>query len=344
MASHALDPSSLVTFGSAAAGHDGVLSDSSGTLVIKPCTPAEIAFYESANTSHPDLAAYMPLYMGTLQLSAPDAAAASTASTGDEVGTAASLALSDPGPLKGKKLDTGVSIVLENVAAGFRKPNIMDIKLGARLYDDSTKPEKRARLDKVAAETTSSSLGFRIAGMRTWLGGEDSMAERDGDDTISFEAGSGYKLFNKLYGRKFAAENVVDAFREYVLVPSAGVSKVQAANCVQRFIRDLKDLQQIFEKIESRMYSASILLVYEGDPDAYAAATKAETEYSAQEEMQEDDEEEEEEAPPKIAVVKLIDFAHASWTPGQGPDENLLQGVRSTIRIMEELAAELGTS
>ncbi|KAJ9644517.1 hypothetical protein H2201_000291 [Coniosporium apollinis] len=343
MAEHALDPSSLVTFGSAAAGHDGVLSDPSGELVIKPCTPAEIAFYESANTSHPDLAAYMPLYMGTLQLSAPG----STTPTippekGAEVGTAATLALSDPGPLKGKKLDTGVSIVLENVAAGFRKPNIMDIKLGARLYDDSTKPEKRARLDKVAAETTSSSLGFRIAGMRTWQGEKSETV--GGDETVSLEAGSGYKIFNKMYGRKFSAENVMDAFREYVLVPSAGVSKPQAADCVRRFLKDLKDLRQIFENVESRMYSASILLVYEGDPEAYAAATKAETDYLAQEAKQGDDKEEDEEAPPKIAVVKLIDFAHASWTPGNGPDENLLQGVRSTIKIMEKLATELGTS
>jgi 1D-myo-inositol-tetrakisphosphate 5-kinase/inositol-polyphosphate multikinase len=41
---------------------------------------------------------------------------------------------------------------------------------------------------------------------------------------------------------------------------------------------------------------------------------------------------------PRAYSLKLIDFAHAEWTPGQGPDENNLKGVRSLIRIFEELA------
>jgi 1D-myo-inositol-tetrakisphosphate 5-kinase/inositol-polyphosphate multikinase len=58
--------------------------------------------------------------------------------------------------------------------------------------------------------------------------------------------------------------------------------------------------------------------------------------------MDDDDElleDAEEPALPKLFSVKLIDFAHATWTPGQGPDENSLKGVRSLIRIFEELAA-----
>ena len=43
-------------------------------------------------------------------------------------------------------------------------------------------------------------------------------------------------------------------------------------------------------------------------------------------------------AMPHIYSLKLIDFAHAEFTPGQGPDENALHGVRSLIRIFEELA------
>jgi len=42
---------------------------------------------------------------------------------------------------------------------------------------------------------------------------------------------------------------------------------------------------------------------------------------------------------PHIAVAKLIDFAHASWTPGQGPDENALQGVRNVLSILTDLSA-----
>ena len=40
---------------------------------------------------------------------------------------------------------------------------------------------------------------------------------------------------------------------------------------------------------------------------------------------------------PKIYSLKLIDFAHAEWVPGQGPDENNLFGIRNLIKIFEEL-------
>jgi 1D-myo-inositol-tetrakisphosphate 5-kinase/inositol-polyphosphate multikinase len=50
------------------------------------------------------------------------------------------------------------------------------------------------------------------------------------------------------------------------------------------------------------------------------------------------DEDEIEVSLPRIYSLKLIDFAHARWTPGQGPDENVLKGVRSLIRIFDELS------
>jgi 1D-myo-inositol-tetrakisphosphate 5-kinase/inositol-polyphosphate multikinase len=40
---------------------------------------------------------------------------------------------------------------------------------------------------------------------------------------------------------------------------------------------------------------------------------------------------------PKIYVVKVIDFAHATWVPGQGPDENALLGVRSVAKVLEHI-------
>ena len=51
----------------------------------------------------------------------------------------------------------------------------------------------------------------------------------------------------------------------------------------------------------------------------------------------------EEGVPVKVHDFRLIDFAHASWTPGQGPDENTLVGIRNLIKIMEELAGEKGS-
>ncbi|OJD40698.1 inositol polyphosphate multikinase [Diplodia corticola] len=383
MAPSTLDPKTLSAFENAAAGHDGVLSDPTGALVIKPCTAAEIAFYESATASHPALAAYMPTFMGTLELNkspeaatlaaavasdSPDPSGASTpavapipeaaapasgTAAGTGTGTAATLSLDDVGPMKGKKLSTDTSIVLENVAAGFRKPNILDLKLGARLYDDGTSEAKAARLDKVASETTSSSLGFRIAGMRVWQGEGE---KKESDEHAVFDEASGYKTFNKLYGRVFGAENVVEGFREYFLVPGAGHSADTARPIVAKLLKDVKGAQAALEAEESRMYSASLLFVYEGDAkaakEAEKAAEKAEldalqTATAAGEKglNEEDDDEveldDDEEDVPKFAVVKLIDFAHATFRPGQGQDENALRGIRSVVKILEDLKAEL---
>lgn len=365
---------------------DGVLSDPTGALVIKPCTAAEIAFYESASASHPSLAAYMPTYMGTLELnSSPEAAvtaantAANTAAAAlaastpavpaipeagapakGDTGTAANLSINDVGPMKGKKLATDTCIVLENAAAGFAKPNILDLKLGARLYDDDTAPAKRERLDKVANETTSASLGFRIAGMRVWQGeGGAPTEEKATDEYAVVDTESKYKTYNKLYGRVFNAESVVEGFREYFLVKGAGQTAASARRIVGRILRDVRGAQAVLEAEESKMYSASLLFVYEGDAvkakEAEDAATKAEIEAlqtataAGKNALNEEDDDEveledDEEPVPKVATVKLIDFAHASWTPGQGPDENALRGVRSVVKILEDLEAELANA
>ena len=56
--------------------------------------------------------------------------------------------------------------MLENLSYGFVKPNILDIKLGTVLYDESASVEKRARMEKTARETTSLETGIRITGFQ----------------------------------------------------------------------------------------------------------------------------------------------------------------------------------
>jgi 1D-myo-inositol-tetrakisphosphate 5-kinase/inositol-polyphosphate multikinase len=76
------------------------------------------------------------------------------------------------------------------------------------------------------------------------------------------------------------------------------------------------------------MYSASILFVYEGDAEALETGIQAE----ARGEVVDDEEEEEEETVPQfICKAKLIDFAHASFREGAGPDHNVLPGVMTVL-------------
>jgi 1D-myo-inositol-tetrakisphosphate 5-kinase/inositol-polyphosphate multikinase len=305
---------------------DGVLSDESGALVVKPCTDAEITFYESVAASHPDLVPHLPTFMGQLTLSADK-----TADTAPESGTI-QTADGTVERLHGKKLATELHIVLENITNGFKKPNVLDLKLGAQLWDDAAKPEKRARLDAVSAETTSGSLGFRIAGMRTYKGESVPAVPEDLTKFVEEDKQGGFWVYNKMYGRKFSSEDVNDGFVSYIFPGEKTQAELERAREVLAFfLGEVKDIIEVFEKKESRMYSASILLVYEGDVDEYAKTKQ--TLRSAHPE----DEDEDEDNLPKLAAVKMIDFAHATWQPGKGPDENALKGMRSTANILKQL-------
>jgi 1D-myo-inositol-tetrakisphosphate 5-kinase/inositol-polyphosphate multikinase len=225
-------------------------------------------------------------------------------------------------------------IVLEDIAHGFKKPNVLDLKLGAQLWDEAAKPEKRARLDKVSNETTSGSLGFRIAGMRTYKGKEMPEIPEELKEYVEAEKEAGFWVYNKMYGRKFDAENVNDGFVEYIFPGEKTEAELdRAREVLAYFLGEVKDILEVFESKESRMYSASILLVYEGDVEEYAN-TKQKLRSAHPED---EDEEDEDEFVPKLAEVKMIDFAHATWTSGKGPDENALQGMRSTVKILKEM-------
>ena len=245
----------------------------------------------------------------------------------------------------GKKLDTDHAVVLENITAGFERPNTLDVKLGARLWDDGTPPAKRQRLDEVSANSTSSSLGFRIAGMRVWQPKEDAnTGEPQGQ----------YKVFDKYYGRKFSDNNVRSGFEEFFLEGTSKKKLTPLRRAVLELCEaEVTQMQQVLEKLESRMYSASILFVYEGDNQSLDKAIKAveelqkgqDTRQTEEEEEEEEDEEQgsddadskDDDDVPKIHAAKLIDFAHAHWTPEQGPDENMLLGVRNVKRILRQM-------
>ncbi|KAF3930463.1 hypothetical protein ABW20_dc0108396 [Dactylellina cionopaga] len=327
-------PPLIKRFSHAAAGHEGVLRDESGALLIKPCLPKEVAFYQSA-ADHPAFAKWMPTFMGTLQLNAQ-----TNASLGDKPGIppvpaiAPALPSSDAGEVSTRsdatvKKPLEISIVLSNLTYGFLKPCVLDVKLGAQLWDDEAPLDKRARLDEVANKTTSSSLGMRIAGMKVWKGPAND-----------------YQAYDKLYGRQFTAESAVDGFKEFLF--SGELTEEQSKLLAKRFADKVEQIESVMENQESRMYSASLLFVYEGDSDALDQALQIEKDKKPgkgtlvddedDDEDYDDDDDDEKPQDKKVEDLKIIDFAHASWTPGQGPDHNALRGVKSTLSLFKKLS------
>ncbi|KAK4096532.1 inositol trisphosphate kinase-like protein [Parathielavia hyrcaniae] len=371
------------------AGHDGALSDATGELFIKPCVQQEIDFYEKAFRDHPDFAALMPVYLGTLALNdATDVSAlneqlpAVAEHLSEGLKEQAVLAVKEaaaepadgpvdiePKPDKIRKIATKSSVVLGNSTYGFKKPNILDAKLGRRLWADDAPMEKRKRFEEITKATTNGSHGFRIAGMRVYKGSENP-EDLDPED---------FMVYSKDYGRfKVNKDNVVSEIAKFIFNKPAGIDKELGRAVAQAFLEELRRVEHVLANSETRMYSASLLFTFEGDGEALreaiarnnALASEMEEKDReldiAQEKVAEleaqvvsgviegdvkvvdvmggvaagsdQDEGAELSALPRIYSLKLIDFAHAQWVPGQGPDENSLLGVRSLIKIFEELA------
>lgn len=57
-------------------------------------------------------------------------------------------------------------ILLENVAAKFRNPCVLDIKMGTRQHGDDATEEKKERFIKKCQMSTSSIIGTRLIGMQ----------------------------------------------------------------------------------------------------------------------------------------------------------------------------------
>lgn len=106
------------------------------------------------------------------------------------------------------------------------------------------------------------------------------------------------------------------------------------------------------------MYSTSMLLIIEGDADALERAKEAEAEnekkvlekarlaetvveddekFVLQDDDEDEDDEESDEESYLTCSASLIDFAHAAFTPGLGPDENMLRGVRNVRIILDSI-------
>ncbi|ELQ32692.1 inositol polyphosphate multikinase [Pyricularia oryzae Y34] len=408
--------SSLSNIFSVVAPSAGTLCDPDGELFIKPATKQEVEFYESANAQHPDLADIMPVFMGTLQLNnhtdissineqLPVVSDVLSEHLKEEVVALAHQlhpALEGPAPgeesiawrpNRNKKIATDIAIVLENSAYGFARPNIMDCKLGVRLWADDAPEEKKRRFDKISAETTHKELGFRVAGMRVYRGSER-------DEELDPEE---YKKYDKDWGRfSVSTPTVVESMRKFLFNPRSGVSDEDAKFVAEAFCEELKKVEKRLAAEETRMYSASLLFVFEGDGPALKHAIKVNAEAAARKEarMTErqrlkdlarreaeaeaaahkgrspsnaaarvdsgidvsgdndvltrkaagalddyDDEDDDDvssdgsvETLEPVLQLRLIDFAHAAWVPGQGPDENVLKGVRSLITIFDEMS------
>lgn len=314
-------------------GHAGVLTTEDGSLIIKPALPLELQFYQTVQQSEKleHLSMFLPSFIGTLTLEGEI----------DEK-KSAELGNISVNPVDAPQRE---SIVLENVSHPFLKPNIIDIKLGTILYDESASADKVARMIETAKNTTSLETGIRLTGFQVY-------------DNITSEAVNTPKSYGKSIKPTDLPDGIARFFPVGVPLPQEGEERPAAASTtglpVQTLLSILKgiheevtEIREIFSELEIRMVGGSLLIIYEADwKQAEEGLKKLDDDQEGEEDSdQEDDEDDEGEEDNKRLgppyAVKLIDFAHTRLTPGKGPDEGVLLGLDTVIKLISGRIGQL---
>ncbi|CCD22278.1 inositol polyphosphate multikinase NDAI_0A01200 [Naumovozyma dairenensis CBS 421] len=351
-----------------AAGHDGTLTDDEGLLVFKPALTQEIDFYKAVHqlstASNADdsfsngdvpLYSWMPTFLGVLD------EGTTTTTTESDGAAVPQYVLEDPHMdstiLKQVVEDTDKItlnkkkyIVLENLLHGFKKPNVLDIKLGKILYDENATADKRQRLTMVSNTTTSSTLGFRICGMKIR---QNSVTDYLSQDHYENDFNN-YVFINKKFGRTRTQKDIKDAFKLYFGADT--LSKERISSLLTIFLQRLQLFYNTLLNQEIRMISSSLLFIYETDSDRWDILNNEDSmlrDNFLQSDDDDDDDDDDDEYEgednevltaknsrlkhSQLSSMSLIDFAHSKFTPGQGYDENVIEGVESLIQKFKDL-------
>lgn len=190
------------------------------------------------------------------------------------------------------------SVLLENLTQGFVRPCVSDWKIGTQLYDERDPlltDVKRTRMQRKAAETTSGSFGLRVTGWQTWN-----------------TATNTYTRADKAPGRAARTLEDLDALWLRVLDGGSAESTLARRNLGKYILRDLGRIKHVLGTLDLRIRGASVLVIYEGDE----AAVKARLSSSSP------------------VCLRVIDYAHARWCHGEGPDRGADLGLETLISVV----------
>ena len=265
---------SLKHFDMAAAGHAGIMTNEEESLFFKPALEQEIAFYNTVkknndrndNLLSPDaqmrddvspLDEWIPKYIGTMQKTS-QVSKEELENLGQSVRTKMEVQ-----ELVDNANPNDQFIVLENVLNGYKSPNVMDIKLGKVLYDESASTGKKNRLIKVSRETTSGSLGFRICGIK--------MANIQKANhsiflpaELSYQNNDSYISVNKQFGRRLQTETDIKSSLK-VFFNNHEDGDEYFISLLTIFLERLEALIDTLNNSRANFISSSILLIFESD-------------------------------------------------------------------------------
>ncbi|TDL18525.1 SAICAR synthase-like protein [Rickenella mellea] len=355
----------VVPLTSQVGGHAGVMATEDGSLIIKPCLPRERDFYQLIASDDPrvrHLQPHVPNFYGTLKLEGKVDEQGNFLNTLEM--TDSSLPSPNAGDTSPPEDQRDKSLVLENVSNSFLKPNVLDIKLGTKLYEDSASPEKIERMIRTARQTTSLETGVRMTGFQVY------------DYSTSSPA-----ITPKSYGKSIKPADLPEAVARFFPISPLSYSVDNGSSSresrgqglpaqlltpiLSGILENVRNIRDAIAQTEMRMIAGSILIVYEadwekaheglqaledskttsiqtidskvseGDEDVDLGPEAMDESGTDDEDGDEDEEDEEEEELILPFAVRLIDFAHVTLVPGEGADESVLRGLDTSISLLE---------
>jgi len=194
-------------FSHQAGGHVGAFLKGGEGQIMKRVGNNEFGFYSQTLSAHSSCTPYLPKFYGT------------------------------------QEKDGNKYVIIEDLTQYYKKPCILDVKIGTTSVGEDATPDKRAAMEKKDKGTTTVSLGLRITAMKVY--------QTKTDD---------FKSFDKVWGKSVTDATVVESLSKF-LDNGEQIRK----ELVDGFIEILRKIQAFFDgQRELRFYSSSLLFLYDG--------------------------------------------------------------------------------
>eukprot|EP00918_Siedleckia_nematoides_P039408 GHVU01085668.1.p1 GENE.GHVU01085668.1~~GHVU01085668.1.p1 ORF type:complete len:434 (+),score=74.16 GHVU01085668.1:495-1796(+) len=207
-------------------------------------------------------------------------------------------------------------LVLEDLVHGFRKPCVLDIKMGRTQRTPNASPEKQQRQLAKSLASTSHSLGFRLCGCQFYDRVNDILCYKDkywGRAACKAEVVRSLSLWaGDGGGGRGVASSAASPSNDGDCVCDSG--KAAASRLIAKVLEQLEELHTCVVSLRwYRLWGSSLLLVYDGG----AAASQRRIESLA---------------------VRMIDFPNVEVVADASPDEEYIFALRNVMEVFKEAA------
>mmetsp|Transcript_3891 Transcript_3891/g.5556 ORF Transcript_3891/g.5556 Transcript_3891/m.5556 type:complete len:412 (+) Transcript_3891:159-1394(+) len=314
----------LAFFRHQVAGHYPIFWKSG--VICKPIQKNELEFYKHIQAKIPELVPFVPRYLGVVNMDYGELPPTPTLERGSskKIGIKTAPRESESAEFNRfnswglrchqKKKESlknrpGIQYIrLEDLTLPFSRPNILDLKIGTRVYGVGDDPQKIKRKIQKSAQTTSRTLGLRLCGMQVYNTNDD-----------------GYKFHDKFFGRNLDEKGFQRCIEEF-FTSANGHIRVKVMRKLASRIEML--LNVVSEQKSFQFFSSSLLFICEGclplEQKRLHGGIKNENYQRVD--------------------LRFIDFAQAATdTEKKGVDDGFLLGLRNIVKIMRGIATSDGS-